>query len=61
MKKSDKITKKSKTKKKRQKSDNKWQTNKKSDKKWQTIQKKWQTSVKCLHNRTKTSEFEESN
>ena len=38
------------------------QTTEKSDKKWQTIhQKKWQTGVKYLHNRTKTSEFEESN
>ena len=50
-----------KSKKKWQKSDIKWQTTEKSDKRWQTIQKKWQTSVKHLHNRTKTSEFEESN
>ena len=32
----------------------------KKEKKWRKW-KKWQTGVKYLHNRTKTSEFEESN
>ena len=32
----------------------------KKDKKWRKW-KKWQTGVKYLHNRTKTSKFEESN